>query len=192
MKIYLAALSLAFIIASCNNSKPKEDTNPVVNIDSAAIVQDTGAYTAPIDSMIKEGDFGGAGDLLLGLSQSKTIELLGQPESKSKAEQWDADGLIHQDWFYKSKGIELNMESEKLNGEQKIFSVTITQPCTFKTKKNMGIGSTYNEVMAAYEKEIDKSASDKSVIVIGSVYGGIIINFENDKAVKLFFGAAAE
>ena len=60
--------------------------------------------------------------------------------------------------------------------EQTIFSITITKPCTFKTKRNIGIGSTYKEVMAAYEKEIDKSATDNKTITVGSVYGGIIFH----------------
>jgi hypothetical protein len=46
--------------------------------------------------------------------------------------------------------------------------------------------------MLAYEKEIDKSSSDKTKIVVGSIYGGIIIDFKNDKAENIFIGAAAE
>ena len=141
---------------------------------------------------VKETDLGGVGELSLGLSQTTITGLLGQPDSKSKAEKWDADGLMHQDWFYKSKGITLNMEGEKNQAELSIFSITITDPCGYKTKKNMGIGSTYKEVMAAYENDIDKSFTDKTSITVGSVYGGIIFSFKNDIAEKIFIGAAAE
>ena len=128
----------------------------------------------------------------MGLSQKTIIGLLGQPDSKSKAEKWDADGLIHQDWLYQSRGIMVNMESDNTHGDPNIFSITITSPCGFRTKKNMGIGSTYKEVMAAYENDIDKSFTDKNSITVGSVYGGIIFSFKNDKAEKIFIGAAAE
>ena len=84
------------------------------------------------------------------------------------------------------------MNGEKNEGELTVFSITITSPCGFRTKKNMGIGSTYKEVMAAYENDIDKSFTDKNSITVGSVYGGIIFSFKNDKAEKIFIGAAAE
>jgi len=120
------------------------------------------------------------------------LKLLGEPASKSKAVEWGADGLMHQDWIYKSKGITVNMDKSK-EGTQTIFSITVSSPCTFKTRKNMGIGSTYKEVMAAYEKKIDKTASDNKTITVGSVYGGIIFTFgKDDKADTFFIGAAAE
>ena len=192
MKLFLITASFAFIIASCNSSKSKDEAKPEINKDTAVTVPDSTTGNSPKDTAVNEADLGGVGDLLLGLSDTKAIELLGQPESKSKAEEWGADGLMHQDWLYKSKGISLNMDNSKGNDKQTIFSITITSPCTFKTKKNMGIGSTYNEVMKVYEKNIDKSFTDKATITVGSVYGGIIFSFKNDKAEKVFVGAAAE
>ena len=44
--------------------------------------------------------------------------------------------------------------------------------------------SMYKEVMAAYENDIDKSFTDKATITVGSVYGGIIFSFKNDKVEK--------
>jgi len=193
MKLFLVTASFAFLIASCNSSKSKDETNPEVNKDTTTAAPGSATINTPKDTAVNEVDFGGVGDLLLGLSDVKTIELLGQPDTKSKAEEWGADGLIHQDWVYKSKGIKLNMDNNTGKDKQTIFSITISSPCTFKTKKNMGIGSTYKEVMAAYEKDIDKSATDNKTITVGSVYGGIIFTFSKaDKADTVFIGAAAE
>ena len=193
MKPFLTTAAIALIIASCNSNKPKEETKPEINKDTVVTtVPDSGSTNKQTDTGVSEPDLGGVGDLVLGLSHTKVIELLGQPESKDKAIEWGADGMMHQNWFYKAQGISLNMDSNKDMKDQAVSSITITSPCTFKTKKNIGIGSTYQQVMAAYEKEIDKSSSDKTKIVVGSIYGGIIIDFKNDKAENIFIGAAAE
>lgn len=193
MKLFLTTAGIALIIASCNSNKPKEETKPEINKDTVVTtVPDSGSTNKQTDTGVSEPDLGGVGDLVLGLSHTKVIELLGQPGSKDKAIEWGADGMMHQNWFYKAQGISLNMDSNKDMKDQAISSITITSPCTFKTKKNIGIGSTYQQVMAAYEKEIDKSSSDKTKIVVGSIYGGIIIDFKNDKAENIFIGAAAE
>jgi hypothetical protein len=193
MKLFLVTASFAFIIASCNSSKSKDEAKPEINKDTAVTVPDSTTGNTPKDTADNEADLGGVGDLLLGLSDTKTTELLGQPESKSKAEEWGADGLMHQDWVYKSKGVKLNMDNNTGKDKQTIFSITITSPCTYKTKKNIGIGSTYKEVMTAYEKDVDKSASDNKTITVGSIYGGIIFTFnKKDEVETVFIGAAAE
>lgn len=43
-----------------------------------------------------------------------------------------------------------------------------------------------------YAQEIDTTASDENVVTVGSLYGGIIFEFENKKVAKIFVGAAAE
>jgi len=192
MKLFLSFLGMALTIAGCNSSKSKDEAKPDINKDTALAVPDSTTNNATKDTAANGADLGGVGDLLLGLSDTKAIELLGQPDSKSKAEEWGADGLMHQDWLYKTKGITLNMDNSKGKDKQTISSITITSPCNFKTKNNMGIGSTYKEVMTAYENNIDKSFTDKATITVGSVYGGIIFSFKNDKAEKIFIGAAAE
>ena len=192
MKLFLITATFAILIASCNSSKLEDEAKPDINKDTTLAVPDSTTNPTSKDTAASEADLGGVGDLSLGHSDTKAIELLGQPDSKSKAEEWGADGLMHQDWLYKFKGITLNMDNSKGNDKQAIFSITITSPCTLKTKTNMGIGSTYNEVMAAYANNIDKSFTDKATITVGSVYGGIIFSFKNDKAEKIFIGAAAE
>lgn len=116
------------------------------------------------------------------------------PDSRSKAIEWAADGLLHEDWGWKSSGLVLNMSSDKTNIDStlSIYSITAIAPCFFKTKAGIGIGSSYAEVQAAYKKDIDPEATDKTQITVGSVYGRIIFSFKNDKVNKIFLGAEAE
>jgi hypothetical protein len=192
MKNSLAVAGIAVIIISCNAGKKEEETK--TNKDTAIVaVPGTSNQQLPTNTTSSDGDLVDVGDLSLGLAQSKVTALLGQPGSKGKSEEWGADGLVHQDWIYKAKGITLNMDQNINLDEQTIFSIRITTPCNFKTKRNIGIGSTYQEVMAAYEKEIDKTATDTSTITVGSVYGGIIFTFnKKDEVNTVFIGAAAE
>jgi len=131
------------------------------------------------------------GELKIGLSGIKIKELIGEPEEKSKAEEWGADGEIHQNWIYKKEGVSLEMIGKDVSN-QLINSITITAPFKFKTSRQIGIGSLIEEVKTAYDKEIDKSGSDSDNIVAGSVYGGIIFNFEEGKVKGVFIGSGAE
>jgi hypothetical protein len=126
-----------------------------------------------------------------GLSSIEVIERLGNPEEKSDATEWGADGQIHQTWFYKSAGIELDMIQNKANS-QVINMITITSPCKYRTKKGIGIGSKKDEVLTAYKNEINMDDCNEDSIVAGSIYGGIIFTIENQSVKSIFIGAAAE
>lgn len=128
-----------------------------------------------------------------GLAGAEVVQALGEPEEKSEATEWGADGAVHQTWNYPSKGIELDM-IENEQKEQAINMITIKAPCTYRTKRGIGIGSKWEEVMAAYRNEIDlaNQESPKESIVAGTIYGGVIFSLENDQVVSIFIGAGAE
>lgn len=117
---------------------------------------------------------------------------LGEPEEKSESTIWDADLLEHQTWRYKTKGIELNMVRQE-NG-QVVKAIYIKSPCNFKTKKNIGIGSIKKEVINAYQGKINPENTNDttSILIVGTVYGGIIFKFENDRVSSIFIGASSE
>jgi hypothetical protein len=121
------------------------------------------------------------------------IKKLGEPEEKSEALVWGADGLEHQTWYYKAKGIELDFIRDEDNN-QTVKSIRISSPCSLKTSRNIGIDSTKKEVLDAYKNEINQedSSKDLSSIVAGTVYGGVIFHLENDRVSSFFVGAAAE
>ena len=197
MRNILSLISIAIFI-SCKSGTEKEKNIPATIVDSIPPIppKDTTSkseYENPGQATNKI-DIESFGDIKLGQHYNETIKAVGNPDSKSKAVEWGADGLLHEDWTYKSKGLVLNMSSDKTNveGSLSIFSITATSPCSFKTKAGVGIGSSYIEVQKAYKKDIDAEATDKTQITVGSVYGGIIFTFKDDKVSTIFLGAAAE
>ena len=182
MKKYIAFATIILSIISCNSGNSKNNTDTVSLKDNTPTNYD----------QLKQTDLNYIGDLSLGMTIKDVVGNLGEPEAKSAEEEWGADGWIHQDWEYKAKGISLNMAREKDSSAMEIFSISITNPCQFKTKKSIGIGNTYDEVKTTYAQEIDTTASDENVVTVGSLYGGVIFEFENKKVAKIFVGAAAE
>jgi len=176
-----------FACKSKTKSGPQPEI-PGTNKDSITTQPDTAGTTAA-----GKIDIESFGDIKLGQHYSEIIKALGNPGSKSKAVEWGADGLLHEDWTWADKGLTLNLSSEigKVESSLSVFSVTAKSPCTFKTKAGMGIGSSYEEVQAAYKGHIDPASGDTTIIV-GSVYGGIIFTFKEKKVVEIFLGAAAE
>lgn len=131
------------------------------------------------------------GGIKIGLSALKTVELIGEPEEKSTAENWEADGETHQIWTYKKQGVSIDMGGKGIVN-QVINNIKITAPCDLKTTKQIGIGSTKQAVQKAYDQSINKTNSESDVIVAGTIYGGIIFNFEDGKVKNIFFGSSAE
>lgn len=190
MKLLLLLVSLSLILG-CNSGKKEEkkvteDTTKV----SPPADNPPGVDTQPAGKI----DIESFGDLKLGQSSNDLLKILGEPEVKSRAVEWAADGLVHQDWVWNKKGLEIGVsyENEKETTTGKIWAITAFAPCLYKTKAGMGIGNTYAEVENAYKRDIDPEATDKTQITVGSVYGGIIFTFENDKVSRIFVGAAAE
>lgn len=132
------------------------------------------------------------GRLAIGDTNDKAcINMLGEAGEKSEPVVWDADGEVHQTWHYKSKGIELDMIGEA--GNQSINMITLSKPCSFKTSKGIGIGSSKSEVLNAYGDYADPEWNkEPDTLVLGTVYGGIIMGFKNDKVCDIFIGASAE
>lgn len=156
----------------------------------------------PSGSVVRK-DFGAMGFRLLAeeklfvLDDAETekdvLKHLGKPEKKSKAELWGADGLIHQQWFYKKKGIAVDFVKEDKSGPGEAYSVSISAPSAKKTSRGIGIGSAQQEVLKAYAAEINREESDlPETVVAGSIYGGVVFTMKNGKVVSIFIGAAAE
>jgi hypothetical protein len=133
------------------------------------------------------------GKLKLSLKNKELEKIIGKPEIKSKFKIWAADGAEHQTWKYKKLGIELDMMKIDKNTSE-INMITIKSPCKLKTTKNIGIGSTKDEVLKSYKKYIDQESYSKNSnsIIVGSIYGGIIFGIKNNKVNEIFLGASAE
>jgi len=130
------------------------------------------------------------GFLRCGLDDSEVLRALGEAEEKSESVVWGADGLEHQTWCYKSKGIELDMVRDE--DHQTVNQVKVSAPCKLKTARSIGIGSPRTDVLKAYGNEINEEDSSPDALVAGSVYGGVIFGIEDGRVSSIFIGAAAE
>ena len=190
-KLEIVAGIIILFTISCNNFTPKKEQ--LATIDTIVQTVDSSITTNNDFSETGSGlmEKEKLGDMAMGLSYSETIEKLGEPEEKTEPEIWGADGEYHQTLKYNSKGIELDLVGEK-EENRKINMITISSQCNLKTSRGIGIGSNYKDVESAYKEEIDKESSGSETIVAGSIYGGVIFQFENNKVKSIFIGASAE
>ena len=133
------------------------------------------------------------GKLKINMRARDAVSILGYPESKGRKNVWGSDGLYHQDWSYARKGILLGMASEKSNQNGEIFSIKSTFPSKLKTKRGIGIGDTYEQVRKIYQQYEDRENSIPSkTFVAGSIYGGLIFTFKNNRVTQIYLGSVAE
>jgi hypothetical protein len=143
------------------------------------------------EAMLRRESLGG---LRLGLPEKDVLKLLGPPAKRGELVFQEADGNYVQDWHYLGKGIELLMRAgEKKSGVKTIANITASAPCTFATRKGIKIGDAESAARKAYAEHVDRETmADPGILVVGSIYGGIIFNFTKGKVSGIFYGAAAE
>jgi hypothetical protein len=143
------------------------------------------------EAMLRAESLGG---LRLGLPGKGVLKLLGSPATHGELVFQEADGNYVQDWHYPDRGIELLMSTgEKKSGVKTIANITASAPCTFATRKGIKIGDAESAARKAYAKHVDRETrADAGILVVGSIYGGIIFNFTKGKVSRIFYGAAAE
>jgi hypothetical protein len=136
------------------------------------------------------------GGIKLGLTEKKLVDLLGQPKKKTALTLMEATGDYYQTWRYPGKGLEITMSAgENKTGAKTVASFTASKGCSLTTTKGIKIDSSEADVRKAYGSFEDKentSAANKNSFVAGSIYGGIIFTFKDNKVSSIFFGAAAE
>lgn len=150
------------------------------------------------------------GPIKYGMPSGDVLKILGKPGKKSDIKYIPATGLACQDWDYGKKGIRIAMGAipkeeqtptgkfivlkEEQVGKFSVDFISAKSPCKFATKKGIKIGSTYKETIKAYPPETwsKYSTNDEKSITIGSIYGGMLIEFENSKVKSISIGAYAE
>jgi hypothetical protein len=132
------------------------------------------------------------GNLRIGLAEIKVKQTINCQLNREPEQFWGADGAYHQKWKYADCGMILGMVSEQKGAAKSIESITIFNPSRLITKRGIRIDSSKKAVMNAYKSEWNQESSQSDVLVAGSIYGGLIFNFQNGKVSKIFLGAAAE
>ncbi len=143
--------------------------------------------------------------LAIGMTVSEVEAALGPPDKRPALQSEAATGDFVASWTWKRQGISLTLRgSSESDAEPTVRSIRLQKPSPFRTAKGVGIGSTREEILAAYgayqEEESPADAPegmgemdpDPNVLVIGSIYGGLIFHFENNRVSWLFLGAGAE
>ncbi len=133
------------------------------------------------------------GKLHLGLSAKEVRQIIpGQP-TRGAEKWWGADGQYHQEWQYTDGGITLGMVAKKKGGLTSIESITITGPSILQTQRGIRIGSTEAEVIKAYGRfQNAEDSKPGELFVAGSIFGGVMFDFQQGKVHRIFIGAAAE
>jgi len=180
-------------------SNPSIQTSlpPGFTIVGKALIADEITFNTPAPTLecnaIEWLKIEGFGFLRIGLSAAEISRNLGVPEIKEKKVLQEADGLYHQTWNYVQKGIKLDMVASRVEGDFSVASISLKSPSLLKTKRGIGIGSSYAETKRAYEKEYNREESTPGKqLIVGSVYEGLIFSFKDERVVGIFLGAAAE
>jgi hypothetical protein len=134
----------------------------------------------------------------IGSTATTTRNKFGPPSSRSLALKRASDGLYESSWIYRGMGLTLTFVAEPgpaslMLKHWRLAAIKLTAPSALRTKKGIGIGSTFAEVEAAYEGTRDQSViPSQKQIVVGSLYNGLVFRFEAGRVVEIFIGPAAE
>ena len=135
------------------------------------------------------------GPLRIGLPAYEVQALLGDWKQLSEPVLWAADGLEHWEASYELLGITVGLAREPGDDAGAfVCSVLATGPREWKTARGLGIGDPDRLAMSLYADAIDPlwNSDPSREILIGSLYGGILVSLEGGLVVSLFLGAMAE
>lgn len=134
------------------------------------------------------------GTLHLGMAAAKVDSDVTCPVQKFRERFEAATGEYVQNWKMPACGLELKMSAPRRKGPQTVAAVTVTAPSKLATSRGIHIGSTEAEVQAAYGDVRDEEGMSEAGrnFVAGSIYGGLMFDFENGVVKSMFLGAAAE
>ncbi len=154
---------------------------------------------------IRTGDvdvetFENIAEFMIGADENKVVAAaekanLGNP-IKGVESLSDAIGVYFQTWDYPAAGISLLMESEDAKGWKSILTITAKSPCKLKTLQGVGIGTSESQAKKAYSAYFTDASESQAVaddqLLVGSIYGGMILTFRNGVVSEIFLGPAAE
>jgi hypothetical protein len=133
------------------------------------------------------------GPLYIGLGEKEAVAAIPCPVSRGKETFLAATDDWGQKLSFPACGIELDVVSTAKGGAKSVTAIVASQPSQLATSRGIRVGSSEDEVMAAYQPFLDRSATRRGkTIVAGSIYGGLIISIAQGKVSEIFLGAVAE
>ncbi len=188
--LYIKILFICIVI-SCNNLNSNKEK-------SEASASKSDSLNAGLVNGIDYADLGFKlmdSETIGGIKRGMTFEnvkaLIGEPDTISTIDTSEMDGGLYQSVDYPKLGVSivitLNPDSVK-----KVENILVTELCTFKTSKQIGIGSSLDELKKAYSESINPEFSGEDYVVAGTIYGGIVFNLENLKVRSIYIGISAD
>lgn len=191
---FLIGIPTVFFVC-CNSSNTELPAKPghygvnrnSVHLTADSTPKDTGG-TKP--DLLTSDHIGG---IKIGQSLTEVEKLIGVASSRDPIQNWGADGRWYATYYFPRMGLSLNMGSDdSACFKPVVSSITASSSCPFHTARGITIGSSVAQVRDAYFAFIDNEQSNDTVVLAGSLYGGMIFEFEKGKVKKIFLGAAAE
>lgn len=177
--------------ASCEGAPDcaeSEEVDLVVQITAAGSADGSTAASSEVAS----GTDPQIAGLALDSPAAAVIALLGEPASRSEVIEEGATGEFVSTWSWPAKGVEAKMAASTATGPQVLRALTISAPSELATTEGVRIGTPEADVRKIYGDRINTEDSQDGSIVVGSIYGGLIVTIANGVVSELFVGAAAE
>ena len=206
----LSALALVFAVG-CKTTTPTQiddqkdateastDADPDAKTTAAPDTPESQPVLEPCDPedepcRVERAGAYKVGWLAEGVPVATVLEKLGEPDSKEERIEEEASGDIYEVWTWESAGVSADMLAADMTAPvTAVRYFTVSAPFDGKTPKGVGIGSTEEEVRAAYDGTFDPHFTRAGEsLVAGSVYGGIFFRIEDGKVTTIFVGAGAE
>jgi hypothetical protein len=128
------------------------------------------------------------GPLHLALKDVDAVRALGRPKSKSKPILMGATGDYVGEWDWGDVSLQMAGATEK--GPFLVVAINVAGRSAFKTDAGIGVGSTRDEVRAVYGNYFAHT-EDPDTLLVGSIYGGLMLHLERDRVTAMYLGALA-
>jgi len=195
------SVALCFVLG-CKTTEPTPDPapNPETPESSPAAAKEAAeAELAPCGDDDEMCRVDRLGQVTVGTwdgseTPAELIAEWGEPEKKGERFTEEASGDIVEMWTWSAKGVTVEMLATDMSGAPAMSrGITVRAPYAGKTDRGVGIGSTEEEVLEAYAGIIDPAGTqDGSMVVAGSIYGGVFFTIVEGKVTEIFVGAGAE
>jgi hypothetical protein len=129
------------------------------------------------------------GPIRHGMTDKKVATAAGAPKKRGIAKYaGEATADWEKDWSYAGATITFHAAG-KAGPLWLVRRIEVAKGSKWKTKRGIGIGSTRAQVEKAYANVKDTEHTKGDRFVAGSIYGGVIFSFVDDKVATIFVGA---
>lgn len=187
-KILIGFLITITMTTACDNKEIDiKNKNTSIKSEAKDEVEKTIDYFEVGSELLQKESIGG---LKLGMKEEELENILKNPISKSDSAIWGSDGLEHKTYSYDYAEIGLVKNKEGFI----VCSIRAWKGFQGETLEKIGIGSKKEAVLEAYSEKVNPEGiqGQENIIVVGSIYSGIIFKLEDGKISEIFMGASAE